>query len=172
MTNDISPRRLWVLFLCMVGVSIVYAAVTWRMLGITNTVLASQASVVPQVIVVPTELEPIDENDNENALTIDLSNAEIYEATAYTAGPESTGKNPGHPAYGITYSGLPVKLGVVAVDPRVIPLGSIVWVEGYGLAVAADTGSAIKGKRIDVYFPDVRTAMQWGRKDVRVAVLR
>src|SRR5690606_2387350 len=93
-------------------------------------------------------------------------------ATAYTDGPESTGKRPGHPAYGITRSGLPTRPGVVAVDPDVIPLGSIVYVEGYGLAVALDTGSAIKGARIDVWFEDVSTALAWGRREVWVGVLR
>ena len=93
------------------------------------------------------------------------------EATAYTSGPESTGKRPGHPLYGITRSGLPTRPGVVAVDPDVIPLGSIVWVEGYGLAVALDTGSAIRGNRVDVWFEDVQTALAWGRREVWVGVL-
>jgi len=92
-------------------------------------------------------------------------------ATAYTNGPESTGKRPGHPAYGITRSGLPTRPGVVAVDPDVIPLGSIVWVESYGLAVALDTGSAIRGMRVDVWFEDLQTAREWGRREVWVGVL-
>lgn len=93
------------------------------------------------------------------------------EATAYTNGPESTGKTPSHPLYGITRSGLPTRPGVVAVDPDVIPLGSIVYVEGYGLAVALDTGSAIRGYRVDVWFEDLQAALAWGRREVWVGVL-
>src|SRR5690606_30076739 len=92
-------------------------------------------------------------------------------ATAYTDGPESTGKKPGHPAYGITRSGLPTRPGVVAVDPDVIPLGSIVYVEGYGIAVALDTRSAIKGQREDVRFEALDDALAWGRRAVWVGVL-
>jgi 3D (Asp-Asp-Asp) domain-containing protein len=95
----------------------------------------------------------------------------IMEATAYTAGPESTGKGPGDEAYGITKSGLPVDAGVVAVDPEVVPLGSVVWVEDYGYAVALDVGGAIKGNKIDVFFWDLDQAKTWGRKQVRVRVI-
>ena len=60
---------------------------------------------------------------------------------------------------------------VIAVDPSVIPLGSKVYVEGYGYATAADTGGAIKGNKIDVFIPSHDQAMQWGRKTVEVQVL-
>ncbi|WP_343287511.1 ubiquitin-like domain-containing protein [Bacillus sp. CGMCC 1.16541] len=60
---------------------------------------------------------------------------------------------------------------VIAVDPNVIPLGSKVYVEGYGYAVAADTGGAIKGHKIDVFFPDKSKAYRWGRRTVKIKVL-
>jgi len=60
---------------------------------------------------------------------------------------------------------------VIAVDPSVIPLGSRVWVEGYGEAIAGDTGGAIKGHKIDVFIPGKGSAMAWGVKKVRVKVL-
>ncbi|MBM7704925.1 ubiquitin-like domain-containing protein [Metabacillus iocasae] len=60
---------------------------------------------------------------------------------------------------------------VIAVDPNVIPLGSKVYVEGYGYAVAADTGGAIKGNKIDVFFPDKSKAYKWGRRTVKIKVL-
>ena len=60
---------------------------------------------------------------------------------------------------------------VVAVDPNVIPLGSIVEVEGYGTAIAADIGGAIDGNRIDVFVPGQQDALNWGRKDVTVKVI-
>ena len=61
---------------------------------------------------------------------------------------------------------------VIAVDPSVIPLGSKVYVEGYGYAVASDTGSAIKGNKIDVFVPSKSAAYQWGNKRVKIRVLK
>ena len=61
---------------------------------------------------------------------------------------------------------------VIAVDPKVIPLGSKVWVEGYGEAIAGDTGGAIKGNRIDVLVCSDGSANSWGRKSVKVKVIQ
>jgi 3D (Asp-Asp-Asp) domain-containing protein len=71
---------------------------------------------------------------------------------------------------GTTASGLPVGWGIVAVDPAVIPLGTKLYVPGYGNGVAADTGSAIKGMIIDVWFPTCAQARAWGRKRLTVTV--
>lgn len=60
---------------------------------------------------------------------------------------------------------------VIAVDPSVIPLGSKVWVEGYGEAIAGDTGGAIKGNKIDIFVPTKDEAINWGVKTVTVKVL-
>ncbi|MCT2534325.1 ubiquitin-like domain-containing protein [Aquibacillus koreensis] len=60
---------------------------------------------------------------------------------------------------------------VVAVDPNVIPLGTRVWVEGYGYAIARDTGGAIKGNRIDIHLPTLAQASSYGRKTVKVKIL-
>ncbi|WP_124726516.1 3D domain-containing protein [Staphylospora marina] len=97
----------------------------------------------------------------------------LFTLTAYTAGPESTGKRPGDPAYGITSSGAMVTEGyTIAVDPEVIPIGSRVYIEGIGYRIAQDTGSKIKGKRIDVYMSDLEAAKQFGvRKNVRVELV-
>jgi uncharacterized protein YabE (DUF348 family) len=101
----------------------------------------------------------------------------VMKATAYTAGYESTGKRPGDRGYGKTASGTMVKrnadgYSTIAVDPRVIPIGTRLYVEGYGFAVAEDTGGAIKGNIIDVYFPTVWEAKNWGVKRVKVYVLK
>lgn len=76
---------------------------------------------------------------------------------------------------GVTKTGINLKrnpdVKVIAVDPNVIKLGSKVWVEGYGHAIAGDTGSAIKGNKIDVFFPTKSQAYQWGRKSVKIKVL-
>lgn len=71
-----------------------------------------------------------------------------------------------------TANGTLAQLGVVAVDPRVIPLGTLLFVEGYGFAIAADTGGAIRGRKIDVCLPTTREAIQWGRRTVRVHILQ
>lgn len=73
---------------------------------------------------------------------------------------------------GITAIGLRAGYGVVAVDPRVIPLGSRLYIEGYGYAVAGDTGSRIKGLRVDLGFDTQREAIRFGRRPVRVYVVQ
>lgn len=70
-----------------------------------------------------------------------------------------------------TATGRRAGYGLIAVDPRVIPLGTFVFVEGYGLALAADTGGAIKGRKIDLGVPTVSAAMRWGRRKVRIHLL-
>jgi uncharacterized protein YabE (DUF348 family) len=62
--------------------------------------------------------------------------------------------------------------GTVAVDPRMIPLGTPLYIEGYGFAVAADTGGAIKGNRVDVFLESRKNALKWGKKAVKVQILR
>ena len=89
-----------------------------------------------------------------------------------------TGKRPGDPGFGITYTGIPVRPGIVAVDPNVIPLGSRLYIEGigdtpdYGYALAADIGSAVKGDIIDLYKESTEEVKKWGVRKVRVYILR
>ena len=71
---------------------------------------------------------------------------------------------------GNTASGLPAGVGVVAVDPSVIPLGTRLLVPGYGSAVAADVGTAVKGNIIDVWMPSTAQALAWGRRTVTITV--
>ena len=71
---------------------------------------------------------------------------------------------------GKTASGLPVGVGVIAVDPRVIPLGTRVFVPGYGPAVAADVGSAVIGNIIDLWMPTTAQARAWGRRTVTITI--
>ena len=71
---------------------------------------------------------------------------------------------------GKTASGLPVGKGVIAVDPRVIPLGTRVFVPGYGPAVAADVGSAVIGNIIDLWMPTTAQARAWGRRTVTITI--
>ena len=76
----------------------------------------------------------------------------------------------GYSLPGRTAAGLPVGHGIVAVDPSVIPLGTRMFVPGYGDAVAADTGSAVRGAMIDLWFPTTAAALQWGRRTVTITL--
>jgi len=102
---------------------------------------------------------------------VNFTRAIKMSATAYDATFESCGKHPDDPQYGITYSGLKVRPGIVAVDPRVIPLGTWLYVEGYGEALAADIGGAIKGNKIDLYYESPSDVKKFGRRPVKVYVL-
>jgi 3D (Asp-Asp-Asp) domain-containing protein len=74
---------------------------------------------------------------------------------------------PGKTAYGLA-----VGKGIVAVDPKLIPLGTRLFVPGYGRAIAADVGTAIKGRIIDLWMPSTAAARNWGRKTVVITVYR
>ncbi|MDD5448204.1 MAG: 3D domain-containing protein [Actinomycetota bacterium] len=84
----------------------------------------------------------------------------------------ATGYSPQEPGLSdTTATGLKAQRGVVAVDPRVIPLGTRLYVEGYGSAIAADTGSAIKGNRIDLCFDTLEEVRSYGKRKVRVEIV-
>jgi uncharacterized protein YabE (DUF348 family) len=84
--------------------------------------------------------------------------------TSYTAA--SSGKSPDNPRYGITASGLPAGKGVVAVDRSVVPWKSEVYLEGYGVAIAGDTGGGVLGRWIDLGFDEDNFESWWGYRDV------
>ena len=88
-------------------------------------------------------------------------------STAYTANCEGCS--------GVTATGIDLLANpdqkVISVDPSVIPLGSKVWVEGYGEAIAGDTGGSIKGNKIDIFIPSQEEAINWGKKTVKVKIL-
>lgn len=90
-------------------------------------------------------------------------------STAYTA---DRGDASPYTATGTRAKRNPNGYSTVAVDPRVIPLGTKLYIEGYGLAIAEDTGGAIKGKKIDVYFNTHSEMTNWGRRQVNVYILK
>lgn len=104
-------------------------------------------------------------------------NSYVMIATAYDLSFASTGKRPGMDGYGITKSGTQAKVGTVAVDPTVIPLGTKLYIEyadgsgSYGYATAEDTGSAIKGYRVDLFFNTYQECIDFGRRRVVVYIL-
>ena len=129
---------------------------------------------VPQIIEVPMKSK----ESKAEVLTRGASRKYVMNATAYEAGPLSTGKRPGDRGYGITASGTRARRGTVAVDPRVIPLGTKLYVKSlnpdipdYGYAIAEDTGGAIKGMKIDLFMNTVSECFQFGRRQVEVYIL-
>ncbi|MGE5370360.1 MAG: 3D domain-containing protein [Solirubrobacterales bacterium] len=96
---------------------------------------------------------------SRGSLRLDFKRAMLMEATAYTY----TGHR--------TASGISPAVGLIAVDTRVIPMGTKLYVEGYGFARAADRGGAIRGNRIDLFMESVRECRQWGRRHVKIYVL-
>lgn len=140
-----------------------------------------------EVIHVETLVKPIDqvfEEGTKDVFTNDRGDFTARKAikmvaTAYEAGPRSTGKRPGDKGYGITASGARAKRGTVAVDPRVIPLGTKLYIKSltpgvpdYGFAIAQDTGGAIKGNKIDLFMDTVWECLQFGRRPVMVYILQ
>lgn len=97
----------------------------------------------------------------------------MMEVTAYTAGPESTGKDFGHPAFGLTASMYQLNVGIselcIAAPPD-IAFGTMIFVPGYGTAAVKDRGEDIQGDRLDVYFDDLEQAWLWGRRHLPVLI--
>ena len=103
---------------------------------------------------------------NGSVSNFNYSQVLVMNATSYTDDPSENG------GYSTTRLGTPLRYGVVAVDPRVIPLGTKLYIEGYGYAVAEDTGGAIKGNRIDLCFTNKAQANAFGRRNVKVYILK
>ncbi|MCR9040916.1 3D domain-containing protein [Bacillus sp. L381] len=96
----------------------------------------------------------------------------VFKITAYTAGVESTGKQPGDEGYGITADGSTVQEGVtVAADPAVIPLGTVVYIDGIGQRTVQDTGGGVKGKHLDIYINNLDQALAFGVQEAAVHVV-
>lgn len=101
-------------------------------------------------------------------------NAEVFKATAYCSCERCCDKDPSDKWYGITASGKKAKWGTIAVDRKVIKLGSTLRIDGFPDTIfrAEDVGSAIKGKHIDVWFPSHREALKFGVKNINLERVR
>lgn len=140
---------------------LIYAGDTMSVSGPAEEVIAEA-----EVEYVNTASPPLEETQVTSAPS-NATRTMTVEATAYTAYCDGCS---GTTANGTDLRANP-NLKVIAVDPRVIPLGTKVWVEGYGEAVAADTGGAIKGNKIDVFIPNKAGAYEWGRRTVTIKIL-
>lgn len=112
----------------------------------------------------------------EDIVDVEGYPSKVVMATGYTAGYESTGKTEAHPSFGITFSGVKVKrdlYSTIAADTSVFPIGTILFIPEYGYGVVADTGSAIVGNKIDLYFNTVEDVFnEWGKKEVEVFIIQ
>lgn len=169
MNGGLSKTDRWLVFVVLaLATAFILTVLAWLSLGrqmldmmvrvqtlerlLRETKSASREEAMP----ISRGLEKINLNGSEFELEV--------VATAYAPGDPGVG--------GVTRSGIPVDHGVVAVDPDVIPIGSLVHVPGYGYAVAADTGGAIRGRRVDVYFADRSEAVRWGTRRLTVRIYR
>ncbi len=91
-------------------------------------------------------------------------------ASAAAGGGTITVSATGYALRGRTATGIQTAPGVVAVDPSVIPLGTRMTIPGYGEGIAADTGGAVHGNIIDLWFPSTAQALQWGRRTVTITI--
>ncbi len=132
--------------------------------------------VVPQAPAPEAKPEPAPQPQNGKP-SLEGKRSIVMNASAYDLSFESCGKRPGDKYYGITASGTKAKPGTVAVDPKVIPLGTKLYVESmdgtgsYGVATAEDKGGAIKGNRIDLFYANRSDALQFGRRQVKVYIM-
>lgn len=127
-----------------------------------------------ETVVAEREIPAIPGSKRISSIGFDVPHKQLTLARTMTV--ESTAYTPdaglGSRATFRTATGRRAEFGVIAVDPRVIPLNTLVFVEGYGLALACDTGGAIKGNKIDVCVTTNRTARIWGRRNVRIHVFK
>ena len=126
----------------------------------------------PRIVFAPMLDKPIVEEIRTDTVSRGEKRYVECEITAYTEHYASTGKTPSHPAYGIMASGEKVRPGVAAADLKVFPMHSILIVEGVGVVEVKDTGSAIIGNKLDLYFESEKDAIEWGRKTRKVYIVR
>ena len=178
------------LFAVIAAVGALSASLVFTLFGEKSAPQAQEPNATAQVITLHDIAEAYSEKKAEtdhNAERVYYEAGEVDEPvvptsigwftiTAYCACEKCCGKTPDDPWYGITATGTRATEGrTVAVDPRVIPLGGTIYFEGptglIGGYIAEDTGGAIKGNRIDLYFNSHEAALEWGVRELEVFVM-
>lgn len=127
---------------------------------------AAEIETTPRTTPQETPVHTANPAEIENAVQY----TETFTVTAYCACYDCCGKNENNPHYGVTATGTKATAGrTVAVDPTVIPYGSTVIIDGHSY-IAEDTGGAVKGKRIDIYFDNHDEALKFGRRELEVTI--
>ena len=165
----------FVIFISTVVFVVVYILALFYIKTITETKINKNLEISEKLqnsIIIEVEAEEIPKKF-EKATTIETKEPEFtslgsFNVTAYCCCKECCGKAPTHPTYGITATGTKATEGrTIAVDPTIIPLGTTVYLNGTSY-VAEDTGSAIKGKKIDLFINDHQRAQNFGVQEMEV----
>lgn len=171
-----NPKR-FVIFISTVILVVVYISALFHIKTITETKINKNLEISKKLqnsTIIEAEAEEISRNF-EKATTIETKEPELkslgsFTVTAYCCCKDCCGKEPTHPAYGITKSGKRATEGrTIAVDPTVIPLGSTVYLNGTSY-IAEDTGSAIKGNKIDLFINNHQRAKEFGVQKMEVKI--
>ena len=172
----INPKR-FVIFISTVILVIVYISALFHIKTITETKINKNLEISEKLqnsIIIEAEAEEISRNF-EKVTTIETKESELkslgsFTVTAYCCCKKCCGKEPTHPAYGITKSGTKATEGrTIAVDPNIIPLGTTVYLNNTPY-IAEDTGSAIKGNKIDLFINDHQRAKVFGVQEMEVKI--
>ena len=172
----IHPKR-FVIFISTVILVIVYISALFHIKTITETKINKNLEISEKLqnsIIIEAEAEEISRNF-EKVTTIETKESELkslgsFTVTAYCCCKKCCGKEPTHPAYGITKSGTKATEGrTIAVDPNIIPLGTTVYLNNTPY-IAEDTGSAIKGNKIDLFINDHQRAKVFGVQEMEVKI--
>ena len=134
--------------------------------GLIDVVIELEAINKRQYFLLEEYKSVIQHHDNKNLERLVIKQVE---ATAYTHVAVAGVADINGTGDGITASGKKVQEGMIAVDRSIIPLGTKVFVEGYGVMVASDTGGAIKGDRIDIFMDNRQEALDFGRQTLTIA---
>jgi 3D (Asp-Asp-Asp) domain-containing protein len=138
-------------------------AIATILLSITMVIPTDSSTVAEPISVTETTTEFIETTTEPQPQTETM----LVEATAYCSCVKCCGKSDG-----ITASGVKAVEGItIAADIRKLPMGTKVYIEGLGERIVQDTGSAIKGNRIDIYFDSHEQALKWGRQQIEIEVL-
>lgn len=144
---------------------------------ISNGNVVSKNEISSSIVSMPVDAKIYVGTNTQNPKNLKYKRLLTCTATAYDLSYQSCGKNPGDRGYGITATGTRACYGTVAVDPSVIPLGSKLYIETvdgsfiYGYSTALDTGGAIKGNKVDLFFDTTSECMSFGRRTVNVYIL-
>ena len=167
-------RRTTVLLILSLLTAAVYLLIVYRALSsieITQTEYVTDVVTVERIVtvekVVYVEVESASETANPT-----LTYAGTFKCTAYSSDYACCGKYPDDPAYGITASGTTAAEGrTIAADWSVLPVGTVVYIEGVGYRTVEDTGGAIQWYNIDLYFESYDDALNYGRRELNLWVL-
>jgi|GEM_PF-1737001 len=163
-TAALSLRQSQALAMAQIPVGIIIPAIAYCLQAGSQSANQQQSPAPVQQRKVDPEKQPSESESKEVEETVTPDETTLLEftATAYSI-------------KGVTATGIRARHGIIAADPRVLPIGSVVRIHAgkySGIYTVLDTGASVKGRKIDVHFPEVKDAREFGRRKVKVQVLR